>query len=43
MGTFALHDRCHPERSEGSMGPQHRSLAALGMTRFLSSTSSDED
>src|SRR5258708_4061632 len=28
---------CHPERSEGSIGP-HRSLAALGMTPCLGAT-----
>jgi hypothetical protein len=26
---------CHPERSEGPLGPQERSLAALGMTAML--------
>jgi hypothetical protein len=39
----APHTKCHPERSEGSMRPQERSLATLGMTLFLSSTYSNKD
>src|SRR5579883_2560157 len=31
---LALRNLCHPERSEGSMEQQHRSLAPLGMTRM---------
>jgi hypothetical protein len=39
---MAVNHNCHPERSEGPLRQQERSLAALGMTAGLYQAASDQ-